>query len=185
MTGVQTCALPISPLASVHGFDFLLPGAVLLAAARIGIQSEVGRIRPFEKELYRGAGPLLFGAVGMAGLAAVLVWITVEVENRFATGDTFQLAFGDLPARDLSLSIAWAVFALLLLLVGARRRSGALRWVSLVLLLLTIGKVFLLDLQDLRGLYRVGSFLGLAVSLLAVSLLYQRFVFRKAPAEGP
>jgi uncharacterized membrane protein len=51
--------------------------------------------------------------------------------------------------------------------------------VSLVLLLATIGKVFLLDLEDLRGLYRVGSFLGLAVSLLAVSLLYQRFVFKK------
>jgi uncharacterized membrane protein len=39
--------------------------------------------------------------------------------------------------------------------------------------------VFLLDLHDLRGLYRVGSFLGLAMSLLAVSLLYQRFVFRR------
>jgi len=87
-------------------------------------------------------------------------------------------------SRDLSLSIAWALFALLLLVFGTSRKLGALRWVSLFLLLATIGKVFLLDLEDLAGLYRVGSFLGLALSLLVVSLLYQRFVFRKPRPEG-
>ena len=70
---------------------------------------------------------------------------------------------------------------MVLLFVGMARKSVLFRWVSLILLLGTIGKLFLVDLTDLRGLYRVGSFLGLAVSLLAVSWLYQRFVFRKAP----
>jgi hypothetical protein len=173
----EVCALP---LLSGHGFDYLLPGAALLGAVLLGHAREVSRARPGEAELYRHGFPVISGIVGIGGFVLVLLWITVEVENRFATGDSFRLEFGDAPARDLSLSIAWAVFALLLLLFGMGRRIGVLRWVSLVLLLATIGKVFLLDLMDLRGLYRVGSFLGLAVSLLAVSLLYQRFVFRKS-----
>ena len=47
--------------------------------------------------------------------------------------------------------------------------------------ILAIGKVFLRDLGHLEGLYRVGSLTGLAVSLLVVSLFYQRFVFRGRP----
>lgn len=167
------------PLLSGHGFDFFLPGVAVIAAALCAHALEVTRARPWEKDIYRYGAPLASAGIGLGGLGIVLLWITVEVENHFATGDHFHLEFGDLPARDLSLSIAWAVFAMVLLLVGMRRRVGVLRWVSLVLLLATIGKVFLLDLGDLRDLYRVGSFLGLAVSLLVVSVLYQRFVFKK------
>jgi len=62
------------------------------------------------------------------------------------------------------------------------RASTGLRWVSLGLLIATIAKVFLHDLGELRDLYRVASLVGLAISLLAVSLAYQRFVFR-SPVE--
>ena len=54
------------------------------------------------------------------------------------------------------------------------RRSAALRWTSLCLFVAFILKVFLYDLGALTGLSRVGSFLGLAVALLGVSLLYAR-----------
>jgi len=47
---------------------------------------------------------------------------------------------------------------------------------------LTIAKVFLYDLGELQDLYRVASLLGLAVSLILVSLAYQRFVLRREPA---
>ena len=58
-----------------------------------------------------------------------------------------------------------------------------MRWLSLGLLVLTLGKVFLHDLGELEDLYRVGSLVGLAVSLIIVSLIYQRFVFRSDPEE--
>jgi uncharacterized membrane protein len=58
-----------------------------------------------------------------------------------------------------------------------------LRWLSLGLLVLTLGKVFLHDLGELKDLYRVGSLVGLALSLIVVSLIYQRFVFRSDPVE--
>jgi uncharacterized membrane protein len=47
-----------------------------------------------------------------------------------------------------------------------------------------VAKVILYDLGELEGLYRVASMTGLAFSLLAVSLLYQKVVFRQVRAEG-
>jgi uncharacterized membrane protein len=60
--------------------------------------------------------------------------------------------------------------------------SRGLRWLSLAFLILSIGKVFLYDLGELKDLYRVLSLLGLAFSLICVSLAYQRFVFGEARA---
>jgi len=45
---------------------------------------------------------------------------------------------------------------------------------ALGLLLLTIAKVFLIDLASLERIYRIASFLALGVILLSVSYLYQR-----------
>ena len=56
------------------------------------------------------------------------------------------------------------------------RGARGLRLVALSVLLLTVGKVFLYDLGQLTGLYRIMSFLALGLSLIIVSLLYQRFV---------
>jgi uncharacterized membrane protein len=56
------------------------------------------------------------------------------------------------------------------------------RVAALSLLAITILKCFLHDLGRLGGLYRVGSLLGLAISLVVVGMLLQRFVLRR-PAE--
>ena len=85
--------------------------------------------------------------------------------------------------RDLVLSLAWALYSFSLLALGTRSGIAALRWASLAFLLATIVKVFLVDLGNLEGLQRVGSFLGLAVCLILVSLFYQRFVFKKDVEE--
>jgi uncharacterized membrane protein len=54
-----------------------------------------------------------------------------------------------------------------------------IRTASLILMIFTIGKVFLYDASALEGLYRVGSFFGLGISLLVLSWFYSRFVFIK------
>jgi uncharacterized membrane protein len=70
---------------------------------------------------------------------------------------------------------AWfMVYGAGLMAVGFLRRSAFLRWQALLLLMLSIGKVFLFDVSHLSEGYRVASFLGLGVLLLAVSLAYQR-----------
>jgi uncharacterized membrane protein len=126
-------------------------------------------------------------ATGIAGLCAVLLvfaWINLEIANAFSTRTEFTWRYERLPERDLTASIAWAVYALALLGLGVSKGRSALRWASLVLLLLTIGKVFLFDLGHLEGLYRAASVFGLGISLLLVSVLYQRFVFRRVPAAA-
>ena len=40
--------------------------------------------------------------------------------------------------------------------------------------LISAGKVFLYDLSQLSQLYRVASFFGLAVTLLALAFIYQK-----------
>jgi uncharacterized membrane protein len=79
----------------------------------------------------------------------------------------------------MTYSLSWGVFALALLALGIARRAKPARAAALGVLILTIGKVFLHDLWNLGALYRVGSIVGLAVALLAVSFLTQRYVFSK------
>lgn len=52
-------------------------------------------------------------------------------------------------------------------------------------MVLAVGKVFLIDAAALTGLYRVASFLGLGVTLLAIGYAYQRFVFRRPAGALP
>ena len=74
----------------------------------------------------------------------------------------------------MGLSLLWVVAAAVLIFLGVRRQSPALRWQGLALMGLAIGKVFLLDLSFLERAYRIASFLVLGVVLLAVSFWYQR-----------
>ena len=112
----------------------------------------------------------------------LLFWlINLEIFDYFAAGRYIQLdeALDDTRRlwRNLTFSAAWAVYAVALLssASGAGRRACASpRWASCC----CRRKVFLFDLSKLEGLYRILSFLGLGMSLILVSLLYQRFVRR-------
>jgi len=44
-------------------------------------------------------------------------------------------------------------------------------------------KVFLYDMSDLTGLFRVASFLGLGLTMIGIGYVYRRFVFRPPPQE--
>lgn len=86
-------------------------------------------------------------------------------------------------AKQLSLSVVWALYGAGLLLVGRVRRSRLLRLMSLALLGLTTLKVFLLDLSALDRAYRIVSFIVLGAILLAVSYLYQKSQQRAVAEE--
>lgn len=102
----------------------------------------------------------------------------------------FNFADGRFPGAALSdaelyaYSIVWLVFGAALLLAGIARRSAVLRYASLAVLVLVVGKVFLVDMSGLTGLLRVFSFLGLGVALLALGFLYRRYVFRDESAAA-
>ena len=75
---------------------------------------------------------------------------------------------------QFSYSAFFMIFGAILLALGFSRHSGFLRWQALVLLAVSIAKVFLVDVSELSQGYRILSFLGLGVLLLAVSFVYQR-----------
>ncbi len=106
-------------------------------------------------------------------VAAVLFlgWGTVEIQRFFdllGEGVRWDLA------RDLSISGFWMAYAAGLLIVGFWLKRPPVRWAGLGMALLAAGKVFLYDLSQLSQLYRIVSFVALAIVLLALSFRYQK-----------
>jgi len=124
--------------------------------------------------LNKNAPPLLnsFGAI----LAFVL--LNIEIADYFTKPGAYELTFhfsGNF-ARDMSYSIAWALFALLLLIVGIRKRNKAARYASLALLGFVLLKLFFHDLSQLQQLYRIAALIIVAIVAILASFLYQRFL---------
>ncbi|MFO1520429.1 MAG: DUF2339 domain-containing protein [bacterium] len=165
-------------------YTYWVPAVSLIGSALVLSPLEKDRARPWERPLYLKPWPIFSILTGISAIAVIFVWINLAIADWFSTNSFLSLQFERHPARDLTTSIAWGVYAIILLGVGMARRSQGLRWVSLIFLVLTIGKVFLYDLGELKDLYRVMSLVGLAFSLLIVSLAYQRFVFRKTEPEA-
>jgi uncharacterized membrane protein len=79
-------------------------------------------------------------------------------------------------ARGLTLSLVWAFYASILIVIGIRKRYAPIRFTAIGLFGITIGKVFLVDLSGLEGIYRVVGLMIVGALLLGVSFLYQRVV---------
>jgi uncharacterized membrane protein len=126
----------------------------------------------------------------LAALGTVLAFLLVNIEiaDYFTEPGTRVLTFeftGHL-ARDMTYSIAWALFALTMLVVGIARQLRAARVAALALLSVTVVKLLFFDLANLSQLYRIGATVGVAVVLLVASYLYQKFVTpAKTPASPP
>ena len=68
---------------------------------------------------------------------------------------------------------------MMLLGVGIWMQNHAARVAAVMLIAVTTFKCFLYDLSSLAGLYRVASFVGLAISLALVSLVLQKYVLAR------
>jgi len=124
--------------------------------------------------LSRSVRPLL----NTLGTVLAFFIVNIEIADYFsppgAAALTFQ--FSGNFARDMSYSIAWALFALLLLIIGMRKRAAPARYAGLGLLGITVVKLFFHDLSQLDQLYRIGAFIVVAVIAILASFLYQRFL---------
>ena len=124
--------------------------------------------------LTRDAPPVL----NTLGVVLAFLLVNIEIADYFTAPGAAALTFefsGNL-ARDMSYSMAWAVFALGLLVVGIARKIPGARYASMALLCVTLLKLFFHDLARLSGLYRIGAILVVAVIAMLASFLYQRFL---------
>jgi uncharacterized membrane protein len=76
---------------------------------------------------------------------------------------------------SLSLSLVWAIYASLILIVGIISRQRYVRLAGLGLLAIPVIKLFLVDSFALERGYRVAAFMSLGGILLVGGFLYQRF----------
>ena len=134
----------------------------------------------------RGVRPKEYSAIAaVTAVALALIYLSLEVRTLYH-GEVLN----DGPTTDAeqyTYSAVWLAFGVTLLVVGMLLRSQAVRLASAAVVILTVLKVFLIDMSDLTGIYQSLSFIGLGVVLLGVGWLYQRLLFprRAPPAPSP
>lgn len=175
---VMGLGLIANPLVSAIGQRYVLDGPPLLnllassylpPAALFGVHAALSR-----RKGRTFAGHLS----GFVALALVFVYLTLEVRNAFHV--ELSLRFNPIgEAESYSYSIAWLLFAVVILIVGMARRQVAIRHAAMGVLAVSVAKVFLMDMASLTGVWRAASFMGLGVALIAIAYLYQRVVFRR------
>ena len=97
--------------------------------------------------------------------------VNLEVAHAFALDDQLSFRSEEL-GQEMVRSISWGLYGLLLILVGIRRRSRAVRIGGLAFAVAAAGKVFVVDMWSLAGFARVGAFGGLAITLLAAAVAF-------------
>jgi uncharacterized membrane protein len=105
-------------------------------------------------------------ALGLASVAALFVWLTLEV-NTFLGLHLPGLRAG-------GVSILWSLFALGMLLAGIRGNHRHQRYAGLTLFTTVACKVFFSDLASLDQFYRIIAFIILGLLVTGGSFLYLR-----------
>nr|WP_297400006.1 DUF2339 domain-containing protein [uncultured Marinobacter sp.] len=145
--------------------NLLLPafgGPVLLALAASRLPELVPR---FWARCVAAGGFLLFTALEIRQL-----W----------QGHEMALSYGVVEGELYSYSVVGLAYAIVAIVYATKRDHPLLYKAGMVLLGLVIGKIFLIDMAGLQGLWRVAAFMGLGLALLGLAWMY-----RKAqPASG-
>lgn len=180
---------------------YVLISKILLALSLIGYIVMLTRLNPYFGAEPVGTTPifnLLLLAYGFPIVASALVYRLHLPEFReisAAVGAFAAFIFINMQIRhlwqgqlDLDLptssgelytySVVWLILAVLTMLGGAARYGNKVYRIGVGLLCVVIAKIFLADMADLEGLWRVASFMGLGLCLLGLAYLYQRFNFK-------
>ena len=151
-------------------YTYALVAAALFAGARL--------LAP------RHAGAGTSARNTLAGLGTVLTFLllNIEIADYFSEpGTTLTFQFSGSFGRDMTYSIAWALFALGLLVYGIMRKTTGARYAAMGLLSATLLKLFFHDLAQLGQAYRIVAFIGVAVIAMLASFAYHRFFANTNP----
>jgi uncharacterized membrane protein len=121
---------------------------------------------------------------GLSALGLLLAFLYLTLETRVAVSGP-DMSFFDIPAAEsYAYSAVWLLFGIALLAAGLAFASRGARLASAAVILLTVAKVFLVDMGDLEGVWRALSFIGLGAVLIGIGLVYQRLLFPRARPEA-
>jgi uncharacterized membrane protein len=151
--------------------NWLLPAYGIAALALVAIER---RARPSLRGLALAAEAALMALIALYALS----------ELRHLHAGTLPSAGSITQGENLMRSLLGIVLALLYLAWGSRTAKRSWRIGSLVLMLLAVGKVFLVDAAGLEGLLRIASFMALGFSLIGIGWVYSRQL-RTRPVPEP
>lgn len=180
-----------------------LPGALgilLLLAVPVKIMADIANswegyqagFPPFLNGVVAAQAVLLGGLCAMRGLLARQArapgdrWPAGEAIHILSLASGILLVTLELHRSAFAwarpaITLWWAGCAMALAVAGILRRRASLRYLALAVFCAAVVKVYLVDMDALKGLQRVAAFLGVGLLLLALSYLYQRL----APLWGP
>jgi uncharacterized membrane protein len=124
----------------------------------------------------RGRRPQAYSTTAaIVAVALAMAYLTLEVRRLFhgavlASGVTTN-------PEQYTYSAVWLAFGVVLLAVGMFLKSQPVRLASAAVVVLTVVKVFLVDMSDLTGIYQALSFIGTGLVLLGIGWFYQRLLF--------
>jgi uncharacterized membrane protein len=162
------------PVSLVTGLADPLDAVIALGAVAAATIVAAGAL----ETLHARARPALLGAAGVT----LLYLASGLVVTPFESGEAVDSALLSAHQQgQMVLSVFWALVGVSVLVTGLQRDLHALRLAGLALLGVTVAKVFMFDLATLSSMYRVVSFIGLGLLLLAGAFVWQRLRPRALP----
>ena len=153
------------PIINFHFLTFMLVLGALLFAAYL-YWRESGRLSQQEEVVF----PALVVIMNFAALWVLSVQAIGFFDNR-----EVAIAKDLTSAKQLSLTVLWAVYAIGLIAAGIIWKYSRVRLAGIGLLTIAVGKLFVFDVFQLERGYRVAAFVTLGAILLGIGLIYQRY----------
>jgi uncharacterized membrane protein len=125
----------------------------------------------------RNEGPdVKFFVNGISLLAVLVLWIVLseEIYEYWNCRNLYVLAVANwFLIASMWMSVTWAIYGLILLVVGFWQKSNVLRYIGLGIFGILLLKTFIIDMSEVSTIYRILAFLATGVTLVGVSYLYQ------------
>lgn len=122
--------------------------------------------------------------MALASGLSLLLFVSLEIRHLWQ-GGSVNLANPTSDGELYTYSIVWLLLASAAMILGNWLQRRNLYRGGMALLLVVVAKLFLVDMSDLTGLWRVASFMGLGLALLALAWLHQRFTPTPSAAGDP
>jgi len=148
-------------------FHYVLVG-IMIAVAAISIKRMQGLTEFNEKtyNLYSWAYIFFFVFIASAELDHVVLLSSYTPDK-----SPYQILTQN---HKIGFPILWGISSFVLIAVGLKLKKRHLRIISLTLFLITLLKLFLVDIKGISEGGKIAAFISLGVLLLIVSFMYQR-----------
>ncbi len=131
-------------------------------------------------------------AVGISVLAIIFLWVVLshEIYEYWQCRNLYTLPLANWTfIANMWMSVTWAIYGLILLIIGFWQKLKMLRYLGLCVLGVMLLKAFIVDMSAVSTIYRIMAFLATGVTLVGVSYIYQflkkKGFFDIVPAKDP